>query len=212
MECDDPLYQYMGCGTAFICCFENEAYLVCARHTWEKMGITLENFRIFLPGFGYALLFDYEALFGIGEMGDLKVMRVDRKRMSENQPPSMFGFDMNAFNSRTPDWPPKGMFMGVGYPQCRRAFHYDVKRYAAGIAVFSGYITGELEPGVLTMKTDFCHIDDADGLSGSPVFYVSGTGFEFAGVVVRAGTDAGIVHFIHGQCVMEAIKLLANSR
>ncbi|MFK4135370.1 hypothetical protein [Pseudomonas luteola] len=168
IACDDDYYQFIGSGTAFICQYRGKVFVVCARHTWEKMGITIENFRIFIPGYDWALPFDYEAVFGPEERSDLKVLRIDSQIMASNPPALMRAFDLNSFIVPPEDF-----------------------------------------DAVITMRTDFSHVDDIDGLSGSPVF-LSGAPHLFAGVVIRAGQDAGLIHFIHGACLIHAMDALVE--
>ncbi|MBC2693227.1 MULTISPECIES: hypothetical protein [Pseudomonas] len=209
IACDDDYYQFIGSGTAFVCQYRGQVFVICARHTWEKMGITIENFRIFIPGYDWALPFDYEAIFGPEERSDLKVLRVNREIMASNPPAQMSALDLNSFAFPAEDFKQGSVFLAVGYPQCRREFHYDTKQFTADLAAFSGPLVGELTDAVITMRTDFGHVDDIDGLSGSPVF-VSGDPHLFAGVVIRAGQDAGLLHFIHGACLIHAMDALVE--
>lgn len=209
IACDDDYYQFIGSGTAFICQYRGQVFVICARHTWENMGITIENFRIFIPGYDWELPFDYEAVFGPEERSDLKVLRVDSQIMASNPPALMRAFDLNSFVVPAEDFKEGSVFLAVGYPQCRREFHYDKKRFVADLAAFSGPLVGELTDAVITMRTDFGHVDDIDGLSGSPVF-ISGDPHLFAGVVIRAGQDAGLIHFIHGACLIHAMDALVE--
>ncbi|WP_312271926.1 hypothetical protein [Pseudomonas sp.] len=209
IACDDDYYQFIGSGTAFVCQYRGHFFVVCARHTWEKMGISIENFRIFIPGYDWALPFDYEAIFGPEERSDLKVLRVNREIMSGNPPAQMSALDLDYFAFPAEDFKKGSVFLAVGYPQCRREFHYDTKRFIADLAAFSGPLVGELTDAVITMRTDFGDVDDIDGLSGSPVF-VFGDPHLFAGVVIRAGQEAGILHFIHGACLIHAMDALVE--
>lgn len=199
--------QFIGSGTAFICQYRGQVFVICARHTWENMGITIENFRIFIPGYDWALSFDYEAVVGPEERSDLKVLRVDSQIMGSYPTALMRAFDLNSFVVPAEDFKEGSVFLAVGYPQCRREFHYDKKRFMADLAAFSGPLVGGLTDAVITMRTDFGHVDDIDGLSGSPVF-ISGDPHLFAGVVIRAGQDAGLIHFIHGACLIHAMDAL----
>ncbi|NNA14000.1 hypothetical protein SAMN04490192_2846 [Pseudomonas lundensis] len=207
IACDDDYYQFIGSGTAFICQYRGQVFVICARHTWENMGITIENFRIFIPGYDWALSFDYEAVVGPEERSDLKVLRVDSQIMGSYPTALMRAFDLNSFVVPAEDFKEGSVFLAVGYPQCRREFHYDKKRFMADLAAFSGPLVGGLTDAVITMRTDFGHVDDIDGLSGSPVF-ISGDPHLFAGVVIRAGQDAGLIHFIHGACLIHAMDAL----
>jgi hypothetical protein len=121
----------------------------------------------------------------------------------------MSALDLNSFAFPAEDFKQGSVFLAVGYPQCRREFHYDTKQFTADLAAFSGPLVGELTDAVITMRTDFGHVDDIDGLSGSPVF-VSGDPHLFAGVVIRAGQDAGLLHFIHGACLIHAMDALVE--
>jgi hypothetical protein len=59
------------------------------------------------------------------------------------------------------------------------------------------------------LRADFGHVDDIDGLSGSPVF-VSGDPHLFVGVVIRAGQESGLLHFIYGACLFHAMDALVE--
>ena len=209
IACDDEYYQYIGSGTAFICQYRGKVFVICTRHTWEKMGITPENFRIFIPGYDWALPYDYEAILGSEERSDLKILRINSQIMAENPPALMTALDLNFLIYPAMDFEKGAVFLAVGYPQCRREFHYDEKRFVADLAAFSGPLEGELTDAVFTMRTDFGHVDNIDGLSGSPVF-LSGEPHLFAGVVVRAGQEAGLIHFIHGACLIHALDALVE--
>jgi hypothetical protein len=104
-----------------------------------------------------------------------------------------------------------GRFIMRGFPHDRSYVDYDEAVLREQAAIVEADFAG---PSPMRfchqMKfRDLSHFTDLDGLSGSPVFWVSDAeprAHCFAGVAIRATYSSGIGHFVHGSVVVAALE------
>lgn len=203
-------FGYSGFGTIFTAKFRGSYYAITAKHIISEPWQT-GDLRILLRGHDHTVPFDRESIFPNDDqmINDLAIFRVDTGRLKSLPPPNLQFINLDSFC--LPDYKKleDHLFMLCGYPGCRRSYDYVNKNISAGITIIEGtYIPSKLQQGISTVKVNYDHIDDPDGLSGSPVMLISAGTPMFAGMVLRSTKTSELVHFIDANSILAALNIL----
>ena len=222
-EQDDSDYPYWGKGSSVIVANTKYYYWVTSAHVINNMGGSSDSVRIFPTdnsrvSIPFNQLYRIEAEEDISEdYKDLYVLRIDLEEFAKNgdMPLTAQDIEYGAF-------PPAKLNTGdrlmvICYPSESRAVDYEEYKIKYKREPLSAEYIGK------SRYAEHCHtlrfsesvqLDDYDGISGSPVFYMNEVMHEcrsvffplLVGLIIRGGSNSRQAHFISVDVLVNLIQ------
>lgn len=208
-ESPESEFGYYGIGTIFTVKFKGSYYAITAKHIINKPWNSSADLRILLRHHEHTVPFDRESAFPDDDdmTNDILIFRIDTQRLELNPPPNLQFMNLDSFS--VPDHQNLNdlLFLVCGYPGCRRSYDYDNKKVVAGITIIEGnHVETSLQNEVSAIKVNYDHINEPNGLSGSPVMLISSGVPLLAGMVLRSTPKSRLIHFMSAKAILRALN------
>ncbi|MBA1295942.1 hypothetical protein G7025_21475 [Pseudomonas lurida] len=203
---EDENFPYWGVGTAFTVAWQENIYLVSAKHIWVNQKTTPKDIRIFLRTSGVEIRFDREAIMkdDYEPSQDLLVMRVYPDDIESLRANGLNWLDIcYAIDDDISDEDKN--YVVFGYPDTHRSYDYTEKQFSASLGILFGKKTSPQLPKLesLSIRTDENRC--LRGYSGSPVIRYANGQMEFSGMVIAGSGVSGVVNYIPAQFIAELL-------
>jgi hypothetical protein len=207
---------YSGAGTGFLTLFEEQFYLLTARHVVK--GANLDELMVF-PNNESDESIPFNASFQVSnpqlldsDYSDFSVLRVATEKLVMAERLSMQAIRMDNLSSNWKTVPEDYEFIFFGYPTEARGVDYKRFRVASTQHLLVGRLVGvsTLEFCFELEITDFNGVSDLNGLSGSPVVAIPRKCTDHVnavcGMLIRGTATSGRVHFIDANLIRRALE------
>lgn len=226
-EQDDEYAPYWGKGSSILIANSNHYYWVTAEHVIKSMGGSSDSVRIF-PCEASRISLPFNEQYKIenehnenDDYKDLFVIRVDLDEFIKNGDAPITAQDIDVGVIPAESINKAARLQVIGYPAESRAVDYDDFKIKYKREIINAEYTGKSnENNCHTLKmSDSVQINDYDGLSGSPVFYMKETVKDgriviyplLTGLLLRGSAESRVCHFVSVNVLLNIIEKAEES-
>jgi hypothetical protein len=203
-------YPYYGVGTAFILEFEQQLFVVTAKHILDSQNATSSDLQVLLRKNGHCVQFDFEAVFQPDHSPhfDLVILRV--AAFQHEQLRALGAYWINLADSVADDEQPNAdHFCIVGYSEDDRGYNYEQQTFTAELSIFAARLATPQIDGLTTLHAFGDKPNSFRGLSGSLVVADVNGVWKLAGMLTLAHEKSGMLNFISSDTIgFYVIKLI----
>ncbi|MCQ4298077.1 hypothetical protein NAU58_21090 [Pseudomonas stutzeri] len=202
LKSTDDQYPYYGVGTAFILEFEQQLFVVTAKHILDSQHATSSDLQILLRKNGYSVQFDAEAVFqpDYSPHFDLVILRI--AAFQQELLRSLGAYWINLTDSIADDEQPNAdHFCIVGYSEDDREYNYEQQTFTAELSILEARLTTPQVDGLSTLHVFGERPSSFRGLSGSLVVANVDGIWKLAGMLALAHEETGILNFISADTI-----------
>lgn len=195
-------YPYFGVGTAFILEFEQQLFVVTAKHILENQYATSSDLQILLRKNGYLVQFDFEAVFQPEHSPhfDLVILRV--AAFQHEQLRAHGAYWINLADSIADDEQPNAdHFCIIGYSEDDREYNYEQQTFTAELSVLAARLATPQVDGLTALHAFGEKPNSFRGLSGSLVVADVNEVWKLAGMLTLAHEESGMLNFISADTI-----------
>ena len=217
-ENEDENYEYSAYGTAFICTYNDQLYVVTAAHVIK--GYADDAIRVMIHPEGRDFLPYYTRVTLNSpnkedpDHTDLAVLIIDQSMVDYNcfldYPP--LTLTDQSFKGKPPSG---GKLIFRGFPGDRSSIDYDKLTIKQQPVILEGDWVGPAQ------MMEHCHevkLDDVsrcttlNGFSGSPVFWIGGTGmYYFAGVLIKGTHSSKTAYYLDAEVLKQTFQNILHN-
>lgn len=226
-EHDDVDFSYWGKGSSFVIASSSFYYWVTAFHVIENTGGNINTLRIFpSDNSQISLPFDEKYIVnrkidGREDFDDIFILRLNLHEFDESGDAPLVAYDINSNWLDTEQLASGDELCVIGYPSESNFIDYDNRKICSTRSVLRAIYKGK-------STSENCHelifstsinLNDYDGLSGSPVFYIkqqrnsdSSTNLPIlAGMLIRGTVSSKVGHFISLRVIKDILSIVENT-
>lgn len=221
-ETTNTEWPYWGKGSSFLVANAGHHYWITARHVIENLGGSAESLRIF-PSDNSRMSLPFNEKYTMDlnmtedeDYKDIFMLRVDLRDFERSGDAPLIAQDVEVGFHLAESLVPGNELFLIAYPSESRFIDYEKFSIKNTRSVLRAVYEG-------SSVSDHCHtlrietsvrIDDFDGLSGGPVFFLQERIREqevevfplFVGLAIRGSAASSTVHFISSNVVSNFIR------
>lgn len=220
-------FSYWGKGSSFLIANSHNYYWVTAAHVIENMSGSLNSLRIFpSDNSRISLPFNEQYLVNRGivedeDYKDILMLRINLHEFDASGDAPLIAQDIEKGLMEAEQLKPNDVLWIIGYPSENNWIDYDARKIRNTRSVIRAVYKGN---SVL----EHCHemnfstsikLNNYDGLSGSPVFYMNqlvqdGEIIEFpmlVGMLLRGTAPSKIGHFVSARVIKNILSIAENT-
>lgn len=210
--CENREGYIWGNGSSFLINYRGHVFLVTAKHVIENQSAKLLYPYISMPNTNVMLTIklsftptavEHE---NKNDVEDLLFFHIDDQLFYQESGIELYSWDVFNYSISASQLDIGDELIVTGFPHTKTKYDYDRKIITDTLLIRTGVLAkSELGCNIYKIKGTPSEFD-FNGMSGSPVFCEKNGRILFLGIVIRATSSSGILHFIGSEIIIGTLK------